>query len=267
MKKVLFIGAGRMATAIAGGMVKYGFDAKNIKAFDILDVAALEFTSNTNIKCETANVEELIVDADIIMLAVKPQFLTSAIAKYQELLAKKLIISIVAGVSIEKLMKLTGSSKIIRVMPNTPALVGKGCAGFSLSSDVVASEAEIAEKILNSVGISFQIPEKDLDTVTALSGSGPAYFFEFVDALAESGVNLGLSKERALEMAIATCEGAAKMLKETKLAPEVLRKQVTSPGGTTMKALEVFKERNFREIIEEAVIAAEERSKELGRNI
>ena len=267
MKKVLFIGAGRMASAISSGMVKCGFAVEDIKAYDILEQAAEKFTENTGIKCFCDNINELIDEADVVFIAVKPQYLAGAVGSFDGKLADKFIVSIVAGASIAKLAELTGSSHIVRVMPNTPALVGKGCAAFSGSEEATEEELLFVENVLKSVGVAFKLPEKLMDAVTALSGSGPAYIFEMVDAMSDGGGCCGLPRELALEMAIATCEGAAAMLRETKLHPAILKDQVTSPGGTTMRALERMKDGNFREIMVKAVKGACDRSEELGRNV
>lgn len=266
MKKVLFIGAGRMASAISSGMVKCGFSAEDIKAFDILETAAEKFTQTTGIQCFCEGMEGLIDEADVVFIAVKPQFLAGAVSKYSEKLADKFIVSIAAGVSIGKLTELTGSKRIVRVMPNTPALVGKGCAAFAGSEKTGAEELAFVENVLKSVGVAFNLSEKLMDAVTALSGSGPAYIFEMVDAMSDGGGCCGLPRELALEMAIATCEGAAAMLKETKLHPSILKDQVTSPGGTTMRALEIMKDNGFRETVVNAVKGACARSEELGRD-
>ena len=267
MKKVLFIGAGRMATAISSGMVSCGFAKDDIKAFDILEQAAEKFTQATGIECFSNDIEKLIDSAEVIFIAVKPQFLAGAVGKLGGKLADKFIISIAAGVSIAKLTELTGSRHIVRVMPNTPALVGRGCAAFSGSEETTSEELAFVENVLKSVGCAFNLPEKLMDAVTALSGSGPAYIFEMVDAMSDGGACCGLPRELALEMAIATCEGAAAMLRETKLHPSILKDQVTSPGGTTMRALEVMKDGNFRETVVNAVKGACARSEELGRNV
>lgn len=267
MKKVLFIGAGRMATAISSGMVNCGFSREDIKAFDILEQAAEKFTEATGIECFSDNIDGLINDAEVVFLAVKPQFIAGAVSKLDGRLADKFIVSIAAGVSIDKIAELTGSRHIVRVMPNTPALVGKGCAAFSGSEDTTEEELLFVENVLKSVGAAFNLPEKLMDAVTALSGSGPAYIFEMVDAMSDGGACCGLPRELALEMAIATCEGAAAMLRETKLHPSILKDQVTSPGGTTMRALEVMKDGKFRETVVDAVKGACARSEELGRNV
>lgn len=255
-----------MATAIAGGMVGQNYDKDKIAAFDINDFACQKFTENTSIHAVSSDLEKYLTQADVVVLAVKPQFLAGAVFSIGAILKDKLIISIVAGVSIEKLKNLTGSERIIRVMPNTPALVGKGCSAYTVSEAVSEEEENFGKSVLDSVGVSFKLQEKFMDAVTALSGSGPAYVFEFAESLAEGGVSCGLGAELSLEMAIATLEGATAMLKETKIHPSVLRDQVTSPGGTTLRALQVLEANNFRNTIIKAVEGACERSKELGRD-
>lgn len=267
MKKVLFIGAGRMATAIASGMVNCGFAGEDIKAFDILEQAAEKFTAATGIECRSDGIQSLIDESEIIFLAVKPQFIAGALSKLDGRLSNKFIVSIAAGVSIDKIRELSGSEHIVRVMPNTPALVGKGCAAYSGSAEATQEELDFVANVLKSVGIAFQLPEKLMDAVTALSGSGPAYIFEMVDSMSDGGACCGLPRELALEMAIATCEGAAAMLRETKLHPSILKDQVTSPGGTTMRALEIMQSGQFRETVVNAVKGACARSEELGRNV
>jgi pyrroline-5-carboxylate reductase len=148
-------------------------------------------------------------------------------------------------------------------MPNTPALVGKGCAGFTVSSDVTSEEEEFGKSILDSVGVSYKLPEKLMDAVTALSGSGPAYVFEFAESLAEGGISCGLSAELSMEMAIATLEGAVAMLKETKIHPSILKDQVTSPGGTTIAGIHALENHGVRGAFYDAVQAVLKRSDEL----
>lgn len=263
MSKIFFIGAGRMATAIAGGMVKSGnFAAAEISAFDISPVAAERFASATG--CATAK-ECDFAKSEIVVLAVKPQYLDSALKPVAANLSGKLVISIVAGVTLNKLSSYNSDARFIRVMPNTPALVGCGASAFAASSTATAADVTCAEKILNSVGIVVQLRESDLDAVTALSGSGPAYVFEFVKALADGGVAEGLSRDCAELLAVQTVFGAAQMLIQTKAHPTVLKDQVTSPAGTTIRALEVLESGAFSGLVIEAVRAAAERSREFGK--
>jgi pyrroline-5-carboxylate reductase len=262
---ILFIGTGKMATAIAGGMIAKAFDVSEISAFDISSQAAENFTKATGIKVETKNIKFLLEQAKIVIVAVKPQNVEKALGEQASLYKDKLIISIVAGIKIAKLEKLTKTSRIIRIMPNTPALVGEGASVWCASSGVHAEDIELIGQILSSVGKVCKVEEKLMDAVTGLSGSGPAYVLDFIIGLAEGGVEAGLSQETANLLAVQTVFGTAKLLLESKRSPEVLRDEVTSPGGTTEKALEVLNKKGFKKIVIEAVIAAKERSKELGK--
>ncbi len=263
MAKTVFLGAGKMATAIAGGMVKSGvFDAGNISACDISRDAADRFTAATGIKAGT---EIDVSNADIVVLAVKPQVLDAALADVAGKLSGKLVISIVAGVTLERLQKFNSDCRFIRVMPNTPALAGCGASAFAAGKNAGQEDISTVEKILGSVGIVIKVKESDLDAVTALSGSGPAYVFEFIKALSDGGVAEGLSRECADLLAVQTVLGAAQMVLQTNTHPDVLKDQVTSPGGTTIRALEVLKSGAFSGLVIEAVRAAAKRSRELGK--
>lgn len=263
MKKLFFIGAGKMATAIAGGLVRSRtFAADELGAGDIDAAAAASFSQATGVECAAG---EYLPDGEAVLLAVKPQMLASALAGKEDLLRERLVISIVAGVSIARLTELTGSARVIRVMPNTPALVGCGASGYAASAGAGAADVELAAKILNAVGISMRLAERELDAVTGLSGSGPAYVFEFINALADGGVADGLPRSVALQLAAQTVAGAARMVLESGTHPAVLRDMVTSPGGTTAQALEVLAERGFAGTVVKAVRAATARSEELGK--
>ena len=263
MSKIFFIGAGKMAGAIAGGMVSSGcFAAEDLAAYDVSDAAARKFSEATGIGC-TASPD--FKDFDAVLIAVKPQALESALGALGEKFAGKLVLSIVAGVTLEKLSKLCPGARIVRIMPNTPALVGCGAAAYAPGKTATGADLELAEKILSSVGIAIRVKENDLDAVTALSGSGPAYVFEFIDALASGGVAEGLTRPVALELAIRTVLGAARMLEKTHEHPGVLRDAVTSPAGTTARALEVMEQGAFRGLVIAAVRAAAERSREFGK--
>ncbi len=265
MSKLLFIGAGKMATAIAGGLVKAGvFSAAEMMAFDVNAKAAADFTAATGIACLVSDCAKLAVSAERVLLAVKPQTLAKALTGMN--LAGKSVISIVAGVSLARLAELTGSQTVIRVMPNTPAQIGQGATGIAAAPAVSTEEREVAERIFGAVGVVMQVEESQLDAVTALSGSGPAYVFEFIQALADGGVAAGLARNVATELAVQTVIGAAEMVRATGLHPAVLKDQVTSPGGTTARALEVLEDRAFTGTVIQAIRAARQRSEELGRN-
>ena len=274
-----------MATAIAGGIVRANvFQKTELAAFDVLPGAAADFERNVGVRCYFGRAEalrfragngaeegggtlrELIAGADAVLLAVKPQVLASALEPLAGVLAGKPVISIVAGVPIERLTGLTGSGRIVRVMPNTPALVGEGAAGYSLAPEAQAADGELAQRILSAVGVAMQVDEKYLTAVTALSGSGPAYVFEFIRALSDGGVAEGLPRDVATKLAIQTVLGSAAMAKETGIHPAILKDQVTSPGGTTIRALEVLEDRAFAGTVIAAVRACARRSEELGKN-
>lgn len=263
--KISFLGAGAMATAIVSGLLKKGFPASNIFAFDISEAASAKFAKNTGIKtCVSAN--DAVKEADIILIAVKPQSVSAAISSVKEFLGGKLLISIAAGISISKIMGLAGVKRIIRAMPNTPALVGEGITALCAPEGISESDVNAALQIFDSVGKTVVVSEKLMDAVTGLSGSGPAYVFDFIQALSDAGVNNGLPRDIAFKLASQTVFGAAKLLIESGEHPSILKENVTSPGGTTAKALSVLERGAFRGIISEAVSAATERSRELGKD-
>lgn len=265
MSKLLFIGAGQMATAIAGGIVRDGlFTTGDLSAFDVSPQASAAFTKLTGVDC-VSDIFTALEDAENVLIAVKPQYLAQALAPLRGKFSGKLIISIAAGVTIETLAELTESKRIIRVMPNTPALVGKGAAAYAGAKDISDQDLEFTCRIFNAVGCGVQVPEKLLDAVTGLSGSGPAYVFEFIQALADGGVAEGLPRDTALKLAAQTVLGSAAMVLESGTHPAVLKDQVTSPGGTTARGLEKLAERGFSGTVIQAVRAAAARSSELGK--
>jgi len=255
-----------MATAIAGGLVRAKlFPASEIEAFDVSPKAAEAFrTATGGCAAQSEDCAGVIARGEAVLLAVKPQMLADALAPLRGKLTEKPVISIVAGVSIARLKELTGSVRIVRVMPNTPALVGCGAAAFAPSPECQAADAVLAERIFSAVGIAIQQPEANLNAVTALSGSGPAYVFEFIKALADGGVAEGLAHDVALKLAIRTVIGSALMAEKSGIPIGVLTDMVTSPGGTTSRALETLAEYKFKAGVWKAVRAAAERSRELG---
>lgn len=262
---IAFIGAGKMATAIAGGMVKNGFKPENIRAFDVSHKAATHFAKQTG-AATAASLEEAVKGATVVVLAVKPQYLHDAVAESSGMLSDKLLISILAGVKISSLYEITKCERIIRVMPNTPALICEGFAAYSYSANTSESDRNIVEHIFNSVGQCSHVQEKLMDAVTGLSGSGPAFVFEFIQALCDSGVYLGLPRDMAIKMAAQTVLGSAKMVIETGEHPCLLRDQVTSPGGTTIRGINALEQASFRGTVINAVVAAANRSTELGQD-
>ena len=263
MSKIFFLGAGKMATAIAGGLVRSGlYKADELAAFDVNSAAGAAFTAETGVKILPLEEAE---NTDAVLIAVKPQMIASALEPLKEKIADKLIISIAAGVTISRIADLTGACRIVRVMPNTPALVGEGAAGFAPGAGCSAEDAALVGKILGATGTAYQVKESDLDAVTGLSGSGPAYVFEFIQALADGGVAEGLPRDVATKLAAQTLLGAAKMVLTTGKHPNELCDAVTSPGGTTSRGLELLAERAFHAAAMQAVRAAAKRSRELGK--
>jgi pyrroline-5-carboxylate reductase len=208
--------------------------------------------------------EELARLADVLVLCVKPGDALAALRALD--CTGKLVISIVAGLTIAALEEAAGAgARVVRVMPNTPALVNKGAAGFSLGHDATLEDAAVAERIFGSVGNAFQVKEALLDSVTGLSGSGPAYVFLMIEALADGGVLMGLPRESALKLAAQTVAGAAELVLQTGEHPAVLRDMVTSPGGTTIAGIEALEKNGARSALISAVRAATERAREIGR--
>jgi pyrroline-5-carboxylate reductase len=262
---ILFIGTGKMATAIAAGMINKGFDASKINAFDISAQAAKNFSIASGVKVETKDLKIVLEKSDIVIVAVKPQHMEKALSTNSDLYKNKLIISIAAGVKIAKLQELTKAERVIRVMPNTPALVGEAASAWCASKQVNDEDIALINEILGSIGSFCNINEKLMDAVTGVSGSGPAYVLDFIIGLADGGVNAGLPRDVAMTLAAQTVFGTAKLLMESGRHPAILRDEVTSPGGTTAKALAVLEKNGFKGTIIEAVVAATKRSAELGK--
>lgn len=263
--KVGMIGAGNMAEAIWGGMLHSGF----CKPEDILvsrrsETALEKIQSQYGIRTTTDNVQ-VAKECDLLFLAVKPQFLNTVITEIKEVIREEhILISIAAGKTIEWLEAAFAKPiKLIRTMPNTPALVGEGCTGICANKQVSEEEKELALQIFASVGKAFFIEERLMDTVGALSGSSPAYVFMMMEAMADGAVAGGLPRAQAIEMAAQTFLGSAKLLLESGKHPGQLKDMVCSPGGTTIRGLQVLEERALRGAIIDALQACIEQSKKL----
>ena len=264
-KKLVFIGAGNMAEALVRGILKANLvEKENLLVTDV-NLKRLEFFNETlGVKGISDN-KEAILFSDIIVLSVKPQMMANILDEITVVVQPtQKVISIAAGITTKFIeSKLTKEIPVIRVMPNTPALIGHGMTGICAGKYAQTEDMELARAIFEAVGKVVVVKEEQMDAVTALSGCGPAYVFTIVEVLTEAGVSLGLPEEISLTLAIETMEGAAKMLKETNEHPTILRNKVTSPGGATIAALNVLEEKGFREIFIQAVTAAAKRSKEL----
>ncbi|MEI7904496.1 MAG: pyrroline-5-carboxylate reductase [Candidatus Firestonebacteria bacterium] len=261
--KLGFIGAGNMAEAIISGIIS----AKAVKPADIL-VSDINKKRTTYLKGKfgvktAAGNKDLIAGASAVIIAVKPKDIDAALKDLRENITKNtLVISIAAAISTSYIERgLANKNAVIRVMPNTPALVLSGVSALCKGKYAGERDLRFAKKLLGSVGKVIEVKEKLMDIVTAISGSGPAYVFLFLEGLVEAGIKYGLSKEVAETLANNTVFGAAKMVLETKETPGELRRRVTSPGGTTLEALAVFEKQQFKKIIDSAVKACREKSK------
>ncbi len=259
-----FIGAGRMAGAMVRGILNKGIcEGHRITCTSAPDGTAEALARDTGIHC-TYDWNTLLKNATWVILACKPQQLKELPADLGKLTAGKQILSILAGTTLSRLKEVfPESSNIIRCMPNTPGMIGMGITGFSPLNELDDEDEAQVRGMLGALGEVIRLPENSLDAVTGVSGSGPAYVFEFVAALRDGGVEAGLDEETAYKLALKTVQGAAALLKAVPETPETHRNWVSSPGGTTLAGLEVMGEANFREIIKKTVAAATHRSKEL----
>ncbi len=240
------IGAGRMATALARGFVEADVvAADSILASDPSEAARDAFARETQRFVYVCDDNVAVVEnADVLLLAVKPQQMDAVLAEIRNAVrAVALVVSIAAGITIERLAAgLVPGQRIVRVMPNTPCLIGRGASCFSLGQHATKADAETVAALFSAVGTAFEVPESLLDAVTGLSGSGPAFVYSMIEALTEGGVAGGLPPKLAAELAARTAVGAAEMVLQTGETPAVLRDRVTSPGGTTQAGLAVLKE-------------------------
>ena len=276
-KKIAFIGAGNMAEAIIAGIIKSNLlNPNNIYISDI-DEKRLDFLKNKfNINTSKNNFNAF-EKSNLLFLSIKPQFIEQAIDEitsnqnYKKVpTEKKIILSIVAGVKTSKIKTLFKAKKnlsFIRVMPNTPALVSAGISGFYADETISSKDIEIVKTVLETFGKSiFFENEKMIDAVTAISGSGPAYFFYFFETLIDAAKNIGLEELEAKILVKETIKGSLKLLEETQIDAKILRKNVTSKNGTTEAALKTLKKQNFQKAIMDAVASAHNRSQEISNS-
>ncbi len=262
-----FLGSGQMSTALARGWLAAGLlNPGKTQASDPMTEARLRFQQATGLTSISEN-RAIVKSSDTLVLAVKPQSLPALLDEIRkDLRENHLIISIVAGMSLAKITELLhGSYRMIRVMPNTPCVIGCSAAGYAAGPRATAEDVSKVEALFNAVGKAFALPEHLLDAVTGLSGSGPAYVYVMIEALSDGGVRMGLPREVAVTLAAQTVLGAARMVLETKIHPGALKDQVASPAGTTIAGLQVLERGAFRSILMDAVEAAARRSTELGK--
>ncbi len=266
MVSIGFVGAGNMATALIDGILDKGIcDNIGIWASDKDDSRLKKLEERFEINATDKN--SLVLDnTDVIFIAVKPQDIDMVLSDIKDFVTEeKIIISIAAGISIKKIESVIGKKKIVRVMPNTPCIVGEMAAAFSVNNKMTAQEIETVEFILNSAGTAYKLEEKHLDAVTGLSGSGPAFVAYLIDAFQKAGIKNGLPKDIACSLTLQTFIGTAKLLERKNLAPSQLIDMVSSPNGTTVKGRKILEKSDIHDIITHTVSAAARRSKELGQ--
>ena len=260
-----FLGAGKMATALAHAWLTAGL-VRQVHASDPAPAARSAFQSQTGMSAGDSNLE--VVDrADVLVLAVKPQFMAGLLAEISPQLAHRhLVISIAAGLPLRLLAAGLGpATRLVRVMPNTPCLVGASASGYAPAETATPADVALVDRLLNAVGMAYRLPEHLLDAVTGLSGSGPAFVYVIIEALSDGGVRMGLPRDVATALAAQTVLGSAKMVLETGEHPGSLKDMVTSPAGTTIAGLHALERGGLRAALMDAVEAATLRSIELGK--
>ena len=263
-----FLGAGKMGTALAKGFIQAGLvSADQIIASDPVEAAVRSFAQEVGGKATTSNVE-VAKFANVLLLAVKPDQVGSVLAEIRDQFTKDhLLISIAAGVPLAKMESaLPANARAIRVMPNTPAIVGQSATAYALGKSTTLEDGHLAQKLFSAVGVALKVKESLLDAVTGLSGSGPAYIYMIIEALSDGGVASGLPRDVATKLAAQTVLGSAKMVLETGMHPGALKDMVTSPGGTTIEGVHELEKGQLRGTLMNAVRAASEKSKKLGQS-
>jgi pyrroline-5-carboxylate reductase len=266
-EKIGIIGAGKIGSAIARGIVRAGLARKDqVMASDISETLRQAVADELGIATESQNAK-VCEFANVVILAVKPQILDSVVREIAgHVGSTKLVVSVAAGVPLARIeSNLAPGARVVRVMPNIPCVVGAGASSYAAGCCATAADLENVASLLSSFGVALPVEEKYLDAVTGLSGSGPAYVFLFIEALADGGVQVGLSRDVALKLALQTVYGSARMALETSKHIAELKDEVTSPGGTTIAGLYALEQKGFRAAVMDAVVAGTKRSQELGK--
>ena len=267
-QKIGFIGGGNMASSLISGLIASGHSPQDLWVSDVNQDALKVLAENLNVNTSTNN-DDIINAVDVVVLAVKPQILSTVAKKATASIQQKqpLVVSIAAGISQQSLSQWLGNNiAIVRCMPNTPALVLTGATALHANAQVTAEQHDLADNIMRSVGIALWVnDESELDVVTAVSGSGPAYYFLLMEAMEKAAIEMGMNEVTARLLVQQTALGAAKIALESSESPEQLRKRVTSPGGTTQQALETFEEGGFTALVSKALHAARDRSIEMSK--
>ncbi len=266
MPKIAFLGAGNMAAAMIDGLLAKKTPAADLACFTASGKTAAPLAARTGI-AHAHSVDELLAVADTLVVAFKPQHLASADPKLATLTAGKLVLSVLAGKKLATLAKSFPHARaVVRTMPNTPGSIGAGMTGWCVAAPLNASDRVLVGNLLGALGRAVEIPESQMDALTAVSGSGPAYLFEFAAALRDAGTAAGLAPDTANTLAIETLLGAASLLAARQIEPEKLRDAVTSPNGVTFAGLQRMAARDFRGLVRETVLAAKARSEELSHD-
>ena len=263
---ISFIGGGNMAQALIGGLIARGLPPTRITVSDPVEQVR-DLLKEKDVHVTEDNLAA-IAQADIVVFAVKPQVLAQVLRPLYGQFDDKLVISIVAGAEIATISELLGTERVVRVMPNTPALVQTGAHGLYATEQVNSTDRELASQVLAATGLTIWVnSEAQIDAVTAVSGSGPAYFFYLMESMIRAGKNLGLDEKVATALTLQTALGAAQMAITSSNTPAELRKNVTSPNGTTQAAIEVFDHAQISQNIQAALAAAKMRSQELAQEL
>lgn len=262
--RLAFIGGGNMASAILGGLIRQGLAPKQVTVIEPFAETADKLRKVFDIEVHAA-ASDVLADANLVVWAVKPQVFRDAALPVAAFTPKALHLSVAAGIRSDSIARWLLTERVVRSMPNTPALVGQGITGLFARASVSANDKALVEQVLQSTGEWLWVKqESDLDVVTALSGSGPAYVFYFLEAMTEAGVQMGLSQDQAYHLAKATFGGATHLARQSTDSPEVLRQRVTSKGGTTYAALTSMADDHVKEAFVKAMLAAQKRAAELG---
>jgi pyrroline-5-carboxylate reductase len=262
--QIAFLGAGRMASAIADGLLSRGVvTPAQLTCLGGAGPSAATLAARTGIRLAT-DLDDLLKNADLVVVAFKPQHLAKADPRLAELTRGKLMLSVLAAKTLARLAKTFPHARnVVRTMPNTPAAIGAGITGWCAAQPLSPADRATVTALLGAIGREIELPEEQIDALMAVSGCGPAFVFEFTAALREAGVAAGLTREAAALLSLETVLGAAKLMAATGAEPEDLRNQVTSPNGTTYAGLQVMAARDFRGILRDTALAAKARSAEL----
>lgn len=259
-----FIGGGNMASAIMGGLIRQGMRPDQFTVVEPFAEAADKLLKDFGITALRVAGPAL-ARSDLVVWAIKPQMFNEAAAPVMPHTQGALHLSVAAGIRTDSISRWVGSDRVVRCMPNTPALVGQGITGLFACPSVTSTDQQLVEQVIGTTGQYLWVQQESLlDAVTALSGSGPAYVFFFLEAMTEAGVGMGLSAAQAYQLAVATFSGASSLAAASKESPEVLRQRVTSKGGTTYEAISAMEAAGIKPAFVSAMQAAEQRARELG---